>query len=591
MSGFPFEADNRGAGDDLVAPESENFHDDTPGVMADEREAEIAETASAGMLRNSALMASGSVLSRITGVLRNTALGAALGTTIVGDAFVLANSLPDIIYVLVIGGALNAVFVPQLVRRMKDDADGGKAYTDALLSVTGLILMTVSVVAVIAAPFIVSVYATSRYDADQVSLAVAFARLCLPQILFYGLYAMLGQILNARGHFGIPMFAPVLNNVVAIATYVLFVVVAGTAVVDSGTLSQGQVAWLGIGTTLGIAAQALILIPFLLRSGYSWRPTRRWRGVGLGKSGRLAGWTILLVLATQVGFVVISRLATAANWEADQTGGDPAGLVTYTSAYLVFMIPHGVVTVSIVTAQLPGLSRQVHAGLTRQAGAEIGHTMRLVATVITPLALALLVSAQAMAELLFRYGSLTTAMASSIADVVSIFMLGLLPFTLYFILQRGWYARENTRSPFLFALIMNGSLIALALALFPLAPVGADQVNALALAYVIACWITFVIAWPVLARAYGTLDTRHTLWTFVRIAVAGGCAWLAVRLLEVVAPVLDYASGNSRGQAVVSLSSLCLTVLVVFAAVAWLLRVQEMRELTRRARGALRRHR
>jgi len=545
----------------------------------DQDEAELAEQAQAGVLRNSAVMAGGSILSRITGVLRNTALGAALGTTIVGDAFVLGNSLPDIVYVLVIGGALNAVFVPQLVRRMKDDADGGKAYTDSLLSLTGMMLIAVSIITVLAAPLIVSVYATSKYDTTQLDLAVAFARFCLPQIFFFGMYALLSQILNARGHFAMPMFAPIFNNLVAIATYTSFVLIVGTGVGQAGTLTTGQTAWLGIGTTLGIAAQAIVLIPIMIRAGYKWNFSRHWRGVGLGKSGRLAGWTIALVIATQLGFIVIARLATAANVSATEAG-DPAGLVTYTSAYLVMMIPHGIVTVSIVTAQLPNLSRQVHAGMSRLAGLEIGHTMRLVATVITPLGLGLFVGSQSLAELLFRYGSLTTEMASQIGSVIAIFMLGLLPFTLYFVLQRGWYAREDTRSPFFFALLTNGALVVLALFLFARASPGATQVNALALAYVIAVWLTFVVAWPVLARAYESLDSKNTISALLRIAVAAVLCLAAVWVLTYFVPSLSFQPGQSRGKALVDLIATSLLISVVFVVAAWMLRIAEMRELT-----------
>jgi putative peptidoglycan lipid II flippase len=556
----------------------------------DQDEAELAEQAQSGMLRNSAVMASGSVLSRVTGVLRNTALGAALGTTIVGDAFVLGNSLPGIVYVLVIGGALNAVFVPQLVRRMKDDADGGKGYTDSLLSLTGVTLIVVTLIAIVAAPLIVSLYATSGYDSNQLGLAIAFTRYCLPQILFFGLYAMLSQILNARGSFGMPMYAPVLNNLVAIATYTSFVLVVGTSIASTGEITAAQTAWLGLGTTLGIVAQALVLVPVLIRAGYRWNFTRKWRGVGLGKSGRLAGWTIALVMATQLGFVVISRLATAANLSAT-ADGDPAGLVTYTNAYLVFMIPHGVVTVSIVTAQLPHLSRQVHAGLTREAGAAIGHTLRLVATVITPLALALIIGAQSISELMFRYGGLTVEMASQIGTVTAIFMIGLLPFTLYFVLQRGWYAREDTRSPFFFSLLTNGLLVVLAVLLFRIATPGAAQVNALALAYAISCWVTFVAAWPVLARAYGSLDTIRTLTTFARIvaaaAISGGVTWALTRLV----PALDFQPGQSRGSALVDLTVTSLVIMGVFVGAAWALRVGEMQELLAWVRGAARRGR
>jgi putative peptidoglycan lipid II flippase len=571
---------------DFDAPRART-DDPQPADIHDEREADLAVRAQAGLLRNSAVMASGSIVSRITGVLRNISLTAAIGLTISADAFALGNSLPDIVYVLVIGGALNAVFVPQLVRRMKDDADGGKAYTDSLLSLTGVLLLIVTVTSVLLAPLIVSLYATSTYSSEQVGLAVAFARYCLPQIFFFGLYAMLSQVLNSRGRFGMPMFAPIFNNLVAIATYVSFILIFGTAA-DDGLIDATQAMWLGVGTTLGIAAQALILVPVMLRSGYRFSFSRQWRGMGLGKAGRLAGWTIGLVAVTQAAFIVISRLATQANVNASEVGAPPAGLFTYTNAYLVFMIPHGIVTVSIVTAQLPGLSRLVHAGQRRAAGLDIGHTMRLVALVIAPLATALTLAAQPLANLLFNYGAASADQASQLGTVISIFMLGLLPFTLFYVLQRGWYANEDTRTPFLFSVLMNGVLVALAIPLFARAAPGPNQVSALAIAYSTACLVTFLVAWPTLRRSYGFLDSRATLWALVRIGAAVAAAIVAVALLHrfVLPP---FSLDDGKAAALISLIVISAVVAAAYGIVAWLLRIPEMHEITGWVTGAVRR--
>lgn len=559
--------------------------DPQPADRYDEAEADLAVRAPAGLLRNSAVMATGSMVSRITGVLRNVALTAALGLTITGDAFALGNSLPDIVYVLIIGGALNAIFVPQLVRRMADDGDGGKAYTDSLISVTSVVLVLVTVGAVLLAPLIVGLYATDEYSAEQFDLAVAFARYCLPQIFFFGLYTIISQVLNARGRFGMPMFAPIFNNLVAIATYVGFVVIFGTALAD-GNLSGAETAWLGIGTTLGIAAQALILIPVMRRSGYRFSFSRSWRGVGLGKAGRLAGWTIGLVGVTQAAFVVISRLATQANVNAAAAGTPAAGLFTYTNAYLVFMIPHGIVTVSIVTAQLPGLSRLVHEGKRRVAGTEIGHTMRLVAVVITPIAAAILLGAQPLAALLFNYGAASAAQAQNLAFVIQIFMLGLLPFTLYYVLQRGWYADEDTRTPFLFAVVMNGVLVVLALLLFSRAGPGAPQVEALAKAYSLAALVTFVTAWPTLRRSYGYLGSGLTAWTLARVVAAVMVAMLVTSALP---SFNTFQSGSGKATALADLISASVGVAVIYVLLTWLLRVTEVSELLGWASGAARR--
>jgi len=320
------------------------------------------DSSEASLIKSSALMASGTVVSRITGVGRDVAMTAALGFFIVADAYSLGNTLPNIVYILVVGGALNAVFIPQLVRHMRDDLDSGAAYTDRLLTLIVSALLLLSVIAVIAAPWIVSLYATSEYSDSQRALAVAFAQFCLPQILFYGVYTVFSQVLVARGHFGAAMFAPIINNVIAIGVFVCFLAVAGSSAAADGALSSTEVAWLGIGSTVGVAAQALILVPVLWRSGYVLRPRFDWRGTGLRKTGSLAAWTIGLVLVNQLGYIVITRLATFANVIAENNALIPAGLTTYQKAHLIFILPHSVITVSLVTALLPRLSRSAHEG-------------------------------------------------------------------------------------------------------------------------------------------------------------------------------------------------------------------------------------
>ena len=250
---------------DVAAPQGPSESEIDPALEpANSTEARSATT---GLLGSSAVMATGTVVSRVTGVARDIALTAALGFYLVSDAYSLGNTMPNVLYILVIGGALNAVFIPQLVRRMKDDTDGGQAYADRLITIAGLVLLIFSIAAVLLAPILVDLYATSAYDDSQRALATAFARLCLPQIFFYGVYALLSQVLNARGRFGAPMFAPILNNVIAITTFLLFIAIAGTSAAADGVLTSDQVALLGIGTTLGVALQALVLIPGLRRAG------------------------------------------------------------------------------------------------------------------------------------------------------------------------------------------------------------------------------------------------------------------------------------------------------------------------------------
>jgi len=541
-------------------------------------------------MKPSAVMAAGTVVSRVTGVFRDIAATAALGFFLVSDAFSLGNSLPTVIYILVIGGALNAVFVPQLVRRMKEDADDGRAYADRLITLVGSILLVFSILAVLCAPLIVDLYTPDNYPANEYDLAVAFARLCLPQVLFYGIYTMLSQVLNARGRFGAPMFAPIANNIVAISTFLLFIAVAGTSAASDGVLTTQQVLILGIGTTLGVIVQALILIPVLIRSGYRWKPRFDWKGTGLGKTGTLALWTIGLVFVNQAAYIVITRLAAKANVDAAAAGLVAAGLTTYQKAHLVFMLPHSVITVSIVTAMLPALSRVAHDGNLRRVGNDVGATMRLVAALIVPIAAILMCVGTGVAILLFGYGAATPEQAGIMGAIVSVFMIGLLPFTLFYVMLRGYYALEDTKTPFWITVGFNVVLLAIAVPLFNASRAGGFQVGSLALSYGIAYWIAFIVSWIILGRRLGGLDTKHTVVTLIKLVCAG--------LVSLGAMFATYMFVFERGTKIYERSKLgvleevvliSLIGLAVYLLCAWILRVSEVGQAVSLVRQKIRR--
>jgi len=533
--------------------------------------------------RSSAVMASGTVVSRITGVARDIAMTAALGFYLVSDAFSLGNSLPNIVYILIIGGALNAVFIPQLVRRMADDDDGGTAYADRLLTLVGTLLVAVSIAAVVLAPLIVDLYTPDDYPAGQFDLAVAFARLCLPQIAFYGVYTMLSQVLNARGHFGAPMFAPIANNIVSIGTFALFIAVAGTTAAESGELSSGQVLLLGIGTTLGVVVQAVILLPVLWRTGYRWRPRFDWRGAGLGKAGRLATWTIGLVLANQIAYIFITRMAAQANVEAAQEGFTAAGITTYQKAHLVFMLPHSIITVSVVTAMLPALARLAHSGRLRDVGADVARTMRVIGVLVVPIAAVLIVNGAQVSVLLFGYGAATTAQAVSLGLTVSVFMTGLVPFTLFYVLLRGYYALEDTRTPFFLTVAFNVVLLALAFPLFQAASGTALQIIMLALAYSLSYWVGLGITWLVLARRLGSMQSGRTVWTLTRTLIAGvvaGGVMFAMTVWVLQSQLEDQnVTWHLRFVILLSLLATAIVGTAVYLLTAWVLRIREVSDV------------
>ena len=535
------------------------------------------------LLGPSTVMATGTVVSRITGIARDIALAAALGFYLVSDAYSLGNSLPTIIYILVVGGALNAVFIPQLVRRMEKDDDGGNAYADRLITLTGSVLLGLSILAVVAAPWIVDLYTPADYPQSQYDLAVAFARLCLPQIFFYGAYTMLSQVLNARGTFGAPMFAPIANNVVAITTFVLFIIVAGTSAAADGALTTGQVLLLGIGTTAGVVVQAAILVPVLGRAGYRWRPRFDWKGQGLGKAAKLAGWTVGLVLVNQITYIVITRLAAQANVDAAASGATAAGITTYQKAHLVFMLPHSVITISIVTALLPALSRLAHEGKLKEVGEDVAGAMRLVAALVVPIAAMLFVLGSDVSVLLFGYGAATTDQAAVMGDVVSIFMIGLVPFTLFYVLLRGFYAMEDTRTPFVVTVIFSVIMLALVLWLFAfltdlgVTSAGGPQIAGIALGYVLAYWCGFVVLWWWLAHRLGSLQSGATVSVLLRLLTAGGVAVLVAGVTRTA--TLDLLISDGLNMQLTSLVLIMAAVIVgvpTFFFAAWLLRVREV---------------
>ncbi|MEU9339354.1 murein biosynthesis integral membrane protein MurJ [Streptomyces sp. NPDC048290] len=415
--------------------------------------------------RSGMLMAAGSIVSRATGFARSAVVAAALGIGLTADGYAVANALPTVVYMLLIGGALNAVFVPELVRAAKEHADGGTAYTQRLLTVCAVALLALTGAAVAAAPQIMAVY--TGYTGAQAELTVAFACYCLPQIFFLGLFTVLGQVLNARGRFGAMMWTPVLNNVVVIAVFGLYL-----AVGDGGALSAGERALLGYGTTAGIAVQALALVPSLRRAGFAWRPRFDWRGSGLTRPLRAAGWLVLLVLSNQVAYWVVTRLATMAGQRAARLGIDGgAGFSAYTNAYTLWAVPHGIVTVSLMTALMPRMSRAAADDDPMAVRRDVSSALRTSASMIVPAACALLALAHPLMTLVYGYGRTGADDVALMAGILMAFAPGLVGFSGQYVLSRGFYALGDTRTPFLLNLVIVVLNAGLAVAAYVLLPV------------------------------------------------------------------------------------------------------------------------
>lgn len=465
------------------------------------------------MLRSSSVMAAGTITSRVTGLLKNTALLAAVGGGVFADTYSVANTLPTIVYVLLVGGAINAVFIPQLVRHMDADADQGTAYAQRLFSAVVLVLAVITVVAVAAAPWLVQLY-SSGWSSRDLEVATAFARLMLPQIFFYGVFALVSQVLNTRGRFGSPMFAPVTNNIVVIASALAFLAVAGTGT-TTRTVTDTEILLLGVGTTLGAVAQSLALWPSLRRCGVRLRLRTDLRGQGLGTAWSLARWAILLVLVNQLGTLVVIRLATGVNVSGDAD----AGVAVYQMAFVLFMLPQSVITVSLVTALLPRLSKYAAADQVDVVRERIGWTLRTSGSLMVPAAAAFIVLGVPIAVLLFRYGTLSLESARLLGLTLSGFAVGLPAFSAYYVLMRAFYALEDTRTPTFNAMVLNG--VNVVLAVLAVAWVPAEwAIPALGLAYALAYWVGLASLAQQLRHRLGGLDGYLVVRTHVRVVLA-----------------------------------------------------------------------
>jgi putative peptidoglycan lipid II flippase len=379
------------------------------------------------------------------------------------------------------------------------------------------------------------------------------------------------------------MFAPIVNNVVVIGAAIAFILVAGDQV-DVTTITDGQVAWLGVMTTLGVALQALVLVPVLLRSGFRFGYVRGLRGFGLGHTGRLALWTIGLVLVNQAGFLVVTRLATLANVLATRADTVAQGLTTYQKAYLVFMLPHSVITISIMTALLPRMSRAAAENDMRKVGAFVADGMRLVAVLIVPAAVSLLVAGPMIATVIFGFGAGAGEASTYAGLVIMAFAVGLLPFSLFYVLLRGWYSLEDTRTPFYLTVVYNVLMVGLSLPLFYAASVR-FKVTALGLGYSLAYWFTFALAWFVLSRRVQNVQARQTGSVLARLIVAGVVAAAAgfaanLGLQALLSEVMDESiplgfSGHPLLAFIAAITTSAVAVLV-YVLLARLMRVAEI---------------
>jgi putative peptidoglycan lipid II flippase len=535
---------------------------------------EGAPGAAGGILRAAGTMAVATLVSRITGLVRTMVLAAALGVGLVNDAYNSANTLPNIVYELLLGGVLTSVVVPLLVHAQERDRDGGTAYAQRLatLGIAGLLVATA--IAILAAPLLTALSGITD-DPDQVRLGNWLARILLLEIVFYGLGAFAQAVLNSRGVFGPPAWAPVLNNLVVIATGGLFIAASGPGELTPATITPGQVWLLGVGTTLGIAVQALVLLPLLRKAGVPLRPRWRLRDTGLREAGTLGLWVIGYVAVSQIGVIVALRIANAAG------RAEALGSSAFAIASLLFQMPYGIIGVALLTALVPRMSRAAARHDVPGVVSDLSLGTRLSALGLLPVTAALIVLGPALATLVFARGNTTAAQAEGIGTALAVGAFGLLPMAVTLLQLRVFYAMKDARTP---TLIQIG-MVAVRVPLLLLVPavVGPDHVVA---GLMLATSITYVAGWVIgdlaLRRRLGGLRTRETFGPVLRMfaasAIAGGVGWLVVNVTD------DLFGASPAGSL---LTVLVGTVVIGGVALAGLVvaRVPEIREPLAAVRG------
>jgi putative peptidoglycan lipid II flippase len=539
-----------------------------------ENDGENNTAGSGGVARASILMAVATMVSRATGLIRQILGVGALGTGLLASTYNTSNTVPTSIYTLLVGGALNSVFIPQLVRARLEHSDGGRAYEQRLVTLVLCVLGGGTVLAVWAAPEIVGLYmpdTTKSHDAYR--LTVIFARFLLPQIFFYGLFGILGQVLNARGKFKAMTWTPVLNNLVLITMFggYLALMTVPDRVQD---ITDTQIRLLGIGTTSGIALQALMLIPFVRAAGVRLRPRFDWRRSGLGSSIKAARWTLLFVLVNQVSLTVVTNFANAAD-QALPTAG--AGNTAYINAQSIWILPQSIITVSLITTLLPRMSRAVAQGRTADLREDLSRALRVSGVVIVPAAFLFVALGPQIAALLFSHGTADAASARPLGQMLQALGLGLIPFSAQSLMLRGFYAFEDTRTPFWTATWINAVNIALAVVCHLLLPARWAVVG-LAGAYAVSYGAGMVLtAYLLRRRLAGRIDGRRLTGTYARLVLAAACAgalaWTAAR---VSAGALDT---HGTWQTGLALAAGVVTMVLGYLVLARLFRIAELRSL------------
>ncbi len=472
-------------------------------------------------------MALGTIISRITGFIRGILIVAVLGTVLLADTYNVANTMPNILYNLLVGGALTAVFIPQLVKSFSD-ADGGDGFASRLITSVSIILFALVIVGVIFAPALVRLYApeffTTGFEAEK-EIAIAFTRYCLPQIFFLGLFTMLGQVANARGSFAPLMWAPIANNIVGIILFGGFLLFSPAVTIESITSRQIQI--LGWGTTFSVVVQVLVLLPVIRNVGMKLRP--QWGFHGLGKSFSLAGWTLIYVLISQLGYLVTVNVATSAAVRSAKEGiTKGVGYTPYTYAYFVMLLPYSIVTISIITAIMPHISKLALEKKVEDFRFELLRAIKLVGVITVPSSVAFLLFGPLITQSIFI--GIPADDSRYIGYVLAALSIGLVALSINLILLRGFNAFEDTRTPVISIFLIN--LVAVAISYLSLFLLQNQWVTVgLGIAFSISYLVGLPFTLWLLKKHTGQIKIREFSGQHLRLLAASFAVMLPLYLL------------------------------------------------------------
>jgi putative peptidoglycan lipid II flippase len=525
------------------------------------------------LARSSKAMALGTIASRGTGFLRTLMLAVALGSSHLSDAYNVSNTLPNTVYYLLLGGVFTSVVVPLLVRAAKDHPDKGEAYAERIFTLGAIALLIVTVAAMALSTPIVDIFFPSAAGPGH-RVAVIFAYFFIPQVFFYGMDALLGAILNTKGRFGANMWTPVINNVVVIAVFGLFLAVEGTGRTPSNISSFG-INLLGLGTTLGIVIQSIALFPIVKRAGFSFRPRFDFRRSEVSEIGGMAGWMLGYVVSQFAGSLVLTRVADIAS--SRRGAADGTGYSAFTYANQLFQMPYAIVGISVISALLPRMSGHATDRQYSLVREDFSKGVRLASVVVVPAAVFLGILGAPICELLFAHGSLSVGEARYIGEVFGMLSLGLVPFMVTQLQLRVFYSFRDNRTPGIIGFVMLavgaiGDLIALDV----LPP--SQVVIGLGAVYGLVTVVGAGIAWPLLLRHVGSLDSWRITRSLVRMVLATlpGLLW--------VLAVMAVAGSALRQGTFYGLASVIIGgggAVLLYALCARMLRIDEFRVLMR----------